>query len=72
MTTVTIETAENGYIIKQDNRLIVATSLNSSSWSRTGKTVLDLLEEIFEPPEPVKPAAPAVESVPKFLANEAA
>ena len=71
MTTVTIETAENGYIIKQDNRLIVATSLNSSSWSRTGKTVLDLLEEIFEPPEPTK-VDPSPAKVPEFLTKEAA
>jgi len=70
MTTVTIETAENGYILKQGERLIVATSLNSSSWSRSGKTVLDLLEEIFEPPEPVK-AAPAA-SMPEFITKEAA
>lgn len=71
MTTVTIKTAENGYILKQEGRVIVATSLNSSSWSRKGKSVLDLLEEIFEPPEPVK-AAPVADPVPEFLTKEAA
>lgn len=51
MKTITIETAENGYILREGERVIVATTLNSSSWSRSGKTVLELLVEIFEPPQ---------------------
>ena len=60
---VTIETAENGYIIKQGDRVIVATSLNDSGWRKSGKTVLELLQMIFEPPEPVVEKAPEPDKV---------